>query len=122
MSNSDLTLTAVSAFKSSIPDIKWMDLGSLSYSLSALRFSRDKTIAHNEAIDSSGHLRPTWGDARPLTEYAKRLVHVIAYAYLNISFGGNEGNYFLTHDASRTAFGLRRLLRTANVIEPDESH
>jgi hypothetical protein len=52
-----------------------------------LRQSRDKIIAHNEAIERSALQSLTWGAALSLVEYAKDFVSTIGFGYLSTLFG-----------------------------------
>jgi hypothetical protein len=87
----------------------------LSPPLEALLQSRNKTIAHNEAVDRSTLQHPTWGGALSLVNYAKDFVSTIGYGYLNTLFGQGSQDYILTHEARRPSLALRRLLEAANV-------
>jgi len=90
-------------------------LTQLSPALIGLRQSRDKTIAHNEAIERSALQSPTWGAALSLVAYAKDFVSTIGFGYLSTFFGKGTGDYYLTHDARRTSVELQRLLEAANI-------
>ena len=81
----------------------------------ALRESRDKIIAHNEAVDRSTLQKPTWGEALSLVNYAKDFVSTIGYGYLSTIFGQDSQDYILTTPARRTSLALRRLLEAANI-------
>jgi hypothetical protein len=87
----------------------------LAPALSELRESRNKIIAHNEAIDRSTLQPPTWGAALSLVEYAKDFVSTIGCGYLNTYFTDGSGRYLLTHNAQRTSRELQRLLEAANI-------
>jgi AbiU2 len=91
-------------------------LANLSLPLATLRQSRNKVIAHNEAIKRSTLQQPTWGEAISLVNYAKEFVATIGFAYLSTIFGTNSSDYYLTLDARRTARHLRRLLEAANIV------
>jgi hypothetical protein len=90
----------------------------LSTSLSILRQSRDKTIAHNEAVDLSDLQTSTWGEAISLVNYAKGFVATIEAGYLGLLFGEASEDYVLMTDARRTSVALRCLLKAAG-ISPD---
>jgi hypothetical protein len=87
----------------------------LSPALIALRQSRNKIIAHNEAIERSALQSRTWGAAQSLVEYAKDFVSTIGFGYLSTLFRGGSGDYYLTYDARRTSVELQRLLEVANI-------
>ena len=90
-------------------------LAKLSLPLKALRQSRNKIIAHNEAVERSTLQRPTWGGATSLVDYAKDFVSTIGFGYLSTDFGQGRHNYHLTYQAQRTSRSLRRLLDAANI-------
>jgi hypothetical protein len=90
-------------------------LAKVSIPLEALRQSRDKIIAHNEAIERSTLQRPTWGGTVSLVDYAKDFVSTIGFGYLSTHFGQGRSDYYLTHQARRTSRSLRRLLEAAKI-------
>ena len=118
MDNAELTRAVVARFRDTLPDPKWVSLDNLSLSLSILRQSRDKMIAHNEAIEPSALQTPTWGEAISLANYAKEFVATLGAGYLGLLFGEGSKNYLLMNDARRTSIALRRLLKAAG-IAPD---
>ena len=83
--------------------------------LMELRQSRDKVIAHNEAIERSLLQSPTWGAAISVVKYAKDFVSTIGFGYLSLFLGSGSGRYCLAHDARRTTIDLRRLLEAADI-------
>ena len=94
-------------------------LTSLSPALTELRQSRDKIIAHNEAVERSTLQPPTWGAAISLVEYAKDFVITIGFGFLSTDFGRGSGDYYLSYNARRTSKQLRRLLEAANIsVQP----
>ena len=60
MDNAELPRAVVACFRDTLPGPKRVSLDNLLLSLSILRQSRDKTIAHNEAIEPSALQTPTW--------------------------------------------------------------
>jgi hypothetical protein len=107
LSNVELTHAIVAHYRAT--------LANLSLPLEALRQSRNKIIAHNEAVERSTLQRPTWGGALSLVNYAKDFVSTIGFGYLNTVFGLGSQDYFLTTQARRTSLALRRLLEAANI-------
>jgi hypothetical protein len=107
LSNAELTHAIVAHYRNT--------LSKLAFSLEALRQSRDKIIAHNEAIERSTLRQPTWGAALSLVNYAKDFVSTIGFGYLNTIFGQGSQDYILTTQARRTSLALRRLLEAANI-------
>lgn len=118
MDNAELTHAVVARFKDTLPDPKRVNLDNLSHSLGILRQSRDKIIAHNEAIDRSALESSSWGEAISLANYAKEFVTTLGAGYLGLLFGGDSDDYLLMTDARRTSIALRRLLKAAG-ISPD---
>ncbi len=55
----------------SCPDPKKADACNLSRSLDAMRISRDKGIAHNEAIDREELPKAKWSELENLLHYAQ---------------------------------------------------
>jgi hypothetical protein len=105
LSKEELTHAIVNYYRTTLPDAY------------RLRQSRDKVIAHNEAIERVTEEAPTWGDALTLTNYAKDFIITIGYGYLDTLFGTHSSDYIPTSAAQRPAFALRRLLRTAGIVE-----
>ena len=115
MSNAELTHSVVAHFRNTLPDSKRLTPDKLSLSLNILRQSRDKTIAHNEAIGSSALQVPTWGEANSLVKYAKEFVSTVGAGYLGMLFGEDSDDYILANDSRRTSIVLRRLLKEAGI-------
>jgi hypothetical protein len=76
--------------------------------LKRLRDSRDKVIAHNEHVDPSVRLRPTWDDAARLTAFAAEFTQVMAWGYLSLdlTIGGEFVASFHAQRSARTLVGL----------------
>jgi hypothetical protein len=88
---------------------KELERQSLKVPLQHLRDSRDKVIAHNEAVDPSIRLRPTWGHAQALVDFAKDFVIVISWGYLSLHLSAG-GKLDTSRDARQSALALRRVL------------
>jgi hypothetical protein len=112
-SNAELTRAIVSHYEGA--------LAGLSVPLTELRQSRDKVIAHNEAIERSVLQIPTWEGAISLVNHAKDFVSTIGLGYLNTHFGQGCSDYHLTNHAQRTSRSLRRLLEAANISTQPEA-
>jgi AbiU2 len=108
LTNVELTHAVVNHYEGELSD--------LFPSLTELRRSRDKIIAHNEGIERHTLKPPTWGDALSLVRYAKGFVAVVAFGYLSTDLGGGGSDYYLSDHARRTSKQLRRLLEAANVL------
>jgi hypothetical protein len=118
MDNAELTRAVVARFRDTLPDPKRVSLDNLSLSLSILRQSRDKMIAHNEAIEPSALQTPTWREAISLANYAKEFGATLGAGYLGLLFGEASENYLLKNDARSISIALPRLLKAAG-IAPD---
>jgi len=115
MSTAELTRAVVARFRNTLPDPNRVGSDNLSLSLNILRRSRDKTIAHNEAMESSALQIPTWGEANSLAKYAKEFVATVGTGYLGLIIGKGSDNYRLTDASRRTSLALRRLLKAAGI-------
>jgi hypothetical protein len=117
MDDVELNRAVVAHFRDTLPGPKRLNPDNLSLSLSALRQSRDKMIAHNEDINVASFQILTWGDATLLLNYAKHFVGTIGSGYLGLHFGESSENYHLSDDARRASNSLRRLLKVAGIVE-----
>jgi AbiU2 len=99
----ELTHFLVDHFRSTLPNAD------------ALQQSRDKQIAHNEAIEQSALQSPTWGEALTLINYAKDFLTTIGYGFLGKFYGSDRSDYLLTNEIKRTVDDLRRLLTYAGI-------
>jgi hypothetical protein len=76
----------------------------------ALRFRRDKVIAHNELLSSDPAPDLTWAQANSLLELARTVLDLVSTGYLNYFLTADDGSFFLTSDVEQAAVCLRRLL------------
>jgi hypothetical protein len=90
----------------------------LSAALSSIRTSRDKTFAHNEAIDRTTLRTAAWADTERLLDFAKNVHAGIAMAYFGSVWMDDAGTFLASSDAAKAARQLDRLLRTAGVVVP----
>jgi hypothetical protein len=104
-----------SLLHASCPDPKKADACDLSRSLNAMRASRDKAIAHNEAVDRDSLPRAKWSEAEKLLDYAKNVSAGLAMAYFTSAWTDDSGRFSTSHDAGVAASQLRRLLKAANI-------
>lgn len=116
-SDTDLILLTTARFHQTLPHPAKASHCNLSAALKAVRESRNKVHAHNEAIDAAVRTRPTWGGTESLVTYAKDFVCVIAMAFLGLSLGQSSANYYMSYDARRTAHLFERLLKEAKLID-----
>lgn len=75
LNTSELTRAVVKHFQDDMP----------TDALKRLKESRDKLLAHNEAIDAAARNLPTWGDANEAVAFAKKFAMAVGEAYLGIS-------------------------------------
>jgi hypothetical protein len=99
----------------SCPDASKADACELSATLDALRTTRDKAIAHNEAVDGDTFPRTKWSEAENLLLYAKNVVAGLAMAYFGSAWTDDSGTYVSSHDSQVAASQLRRLLVAAGI-------
>jgi hypothetical protein len=114
-SDIDLIRLTVDHYRQTLPHPANASQSSLSAALKAVRESRNKVHAHNEAIDAAARTHPTWAATESLNTYAKDFVRVIAMALLGLSLG--PANYYLSHDAVLTGHLFERLLKQAKLID-----
>ena len=81
-------------------------------SWNALRFRRDKVIAHNEFVSSELVPNLTWDQVSALLELAKIIVNLVSSGYLNYFLTADDGSFLLTGDVEQSTVCLRRLLRS----------
>jgi len=113
-SDTELITLTIDHYRQTLPHPSKSSQCNLSAALKAVRESRNKVHAHNEAIDATLRTRPTWGGTESLVTYAKNFVRVIAMAFFALSLG--PANYYLSYDAARTAHLFERLLKAAKLI------
>jgi|GEM_PF-3453530 len=116
-SDTDLILFTTGQYRRTLPHPDNASHCNLSAALKAVRESRNKVHAHNEAIDAAARTLPTWGGTESLVTYAKDFVRVIAMAFFARSFGQSTANYYLSQDARRTSQLFERLLKEAKLID-----
>jgi hypothetical protein len=74
--------------------------------LKRLKESRDKVLAHNEAIDAAQRNYLTWGDANAAVEYAKAFFITVGQGYCGIS-----GLDLTVNATPRWEYPMQHLLR-----------
>jgi hypothetical protein len=102
--------------RTACPDADNKDKCALSRSLEGLRWSRDKSIAHNESADSSKFPRVTWKGAEDLLTFAKFFVGAVTIGFLGKAYLTDDGDYVLSAYTGISASQFVRLLRAAGVI------
>jgi hypothetical protein len=116
-SDADLILLTTGQFRLTLPHPARASHCDLSAALKAVRESRNKVHAHNEAIAAGARTRPTWGGTESLVAYAKDFVCVIAMGFFARWMRTAGNNYYLSQDARRTSQLFERLLKEANLID-----
>jgi hypothetical protein len=117
ISNAELNRNVVIHFRDTLPDPLSATPGRLSLTLRTLRETRDKLIAHNEAIERTAIQESMWEETVALVNYAKNFVATIGWGYLGEFYGENSDNFWATSNAKSTSISLRRLLRAAALTE-----
>jgi hypothetical protein len=84
---------------------------------SALKFRRDKVIAHNEMLSSYATPNLQSQQVGELLELAKQIVDLVSIGYLNRFLTADDTSFFPTSDAQRSTACLKRLLANAGLIE-----
>lgn len=83
--------------------------------LDAVKYRRDKVIAHNEHLGDTPLPRLTWEEGQSLLEIAKSILGLLGWGYLRTAFEDDTGEYLLTSDAERGGRALERLLQHAGL-------
>jgi hypothetical protein len=80
----ELCFDIVDCFNTTLPSPSNASSG-LGKSWSAVMDSRNKVLAHNEAISKANRILPMWSDTTALINYAKKFVDIVSYGFLEIS-------------------------------------
>lgn len=115
MGNQQVTLDVASYFNRTLPHKSKMASCKLSAALEPVRETRNKVLAHNEAINKAARTLPTWDDTKALVDYAKDFVCIIGFGFLGTYLGNSHIDYMLAHDARRFSFKLSQLLDRAGL-------
>jgi hypothetical protein len=87
----------------------------------AIKIIRDKVIAHHELVDSAALPKTTYAEIDELIEFATELVVMVGHGYTGNAYRTDDGEYYLTSDAERSTWSLKRLLAAAGVTLSDVS-
>jgi len=117
LSDTEITKLIVKEFSESLPSTAQASLNDLSRALNALKAARDKSIAHNEAIQVSEIPKATYAEIDRLIDYAKKFVGVVGFGYLGVHYESNNGEYVLRSNAERASMALKRLLTISGVLK-----
>lgn len=103
----------IEVFRTKLPDVQKVELCNLSRMLAAWKKTRDKTIAHREALGPDENMPDrSFEQANALLDYAKHFISAVGWGFFNVAYTAEE-HYLLTDDTERIARALRRLLRSA---------
>lgn len=115
MSNQQIALEVASHFKGTLPHKNKVASCTLSAALEPIRETRNKVLAHNEAINKAARTLPTWADTKALVNSAKDFACIVGRGFLGTYLGHSHADYILAHDAQRFSFMLSRLLDRAGL-------
>jgi AbiU2 len=107
-SDPEITRALVGRFNVLLPSHKTLEGLSHLRRLDALRFRRDKVIAHNESIGNAEFPNVNWGDIRKLLDLAKSFVDIVSVGYLNLFQTVDDGRFLLDEDAAEAATAIQR--------------
>ena len=114
MTDSSVTELLANEYKKLLPPFIDGDLSGLV----ALKYRRDKKLAHPEAIGDAAGPPISYGQIYGLLALPKDFVSVIGRSYLNIIYKFDDGDYFLTKDAEgNITRPLNRLLKISGIID-----
>jgi hypothetical protein len=115
VARADFSERLAALLDASCPDTNRAEACMLSRTLDALRASRDKTIAHNEAIDRELLPKAKWVEAETLLAYAQNVSAGLAMAYFSSAWTDDDGRFSMGYDAQVAASQLQRLLKAAGI-------
>ncbi|RYZ90160.1 MAG: hypothetical protein EOP06_08275 [Proteobacteria bacterium] len=115
LSNEQLAREVCADLQSTLPKGKQGNTDPLSVALLKVKESRDKAIAHNEAVHPSARQWTTWGEEELLVDYAKDFVALVSFGFLGLYLGDGANWYYNSASASRTSKMLSRVLQLANL-------
>jgi hypothetical protein len=115
MGNQQIALEVASHFNGTMPHKSKVASCTLSAALEPVRETRNKVLAHNEAINQAARTLPTWADTKALVDYAKDFACVVGFGFLGTYLGNGHADYMLSHDARRFSFKLSQLLDRAGL-------
>jgi AbiU2 len=111
MENREIALAIAEYFESTLPGGCVAQVG-LCDALNSLKQSRDKVIAHNEAIDPIARKLPRWNEAELLVNYSRDFLSLISRGFLGVYVGDEKS---LLGDSHTAAVYLRRLIKAARL-------
>lgn len=103
LGNADLTRHVAAHYRARLPNPdKWRS-DPLSASLRALRFRRNKQIAHAQRVNPRKRVAAAWRDGRSLSQWALELGDVIGAGYLDYYFLASDRKTYLADQFAREA-------------------
>jgi hypothetical protein len=103
LSNADLTRRVVTHFRGLLPNPDTWRTDRLGTAIRALRFRRNKQVAHTQRVSPRERIRADWEDSRRLLAWALGFADVVGSAYLGYFFLASDGKTFLADGIARTA-------------------
>lgn len=113
LTDRELARLLVEYFRPSMPT------ATTSPALAKLRIARDKHIAHSERTGASAY-GPSIPEIESLLAFAKQFLSVFAGTFLSVIHEDDQGRYFVSDDAKRTAGSAKRLLKAIG-LSPNDS-
>lgn len=109
MSDTDVVTQAFAYYREALRSIE------KSAAFKALKYRRNKTIGHREAIDiSTGH-NTTWIEVEKLIRFGQNFIDLIAEGYLDTVHSTQSGDYFQGEYFERPSAALERLFSNSNI-------
>ena len=103
LDDADLTRHVAAHYRARLPNPDKWESDPLSASLRALRFRRNKQIAHAQRVNPRTRVRPEWRDGRSLRQWALEFGDVIGRGYLDRYFLASDGKTYLSDHFAREA-------------------
>jgi HEPN superfamily AbiU2-like protein len=116
LTDTQFTAVAIADIRGRLPHVEGAPLFD---ALDAIRFRRDKQIAHNEIVEADQMPELTFRQALNVLDLARTIVAALG-GYFNVSYMmEDEGGryYILQRDAKRIAVALQRLFEDAGLAE-----
>ena len=103
LGDADLTRRVAAHYRARLPNPDKWKSDQLSASLRALRFRRNKQIAHAQRVNHKNRVAAEWRDGRSLLQWALELGDVIGAGYLDFYFLASDGKTYLADRLAREA-------------------
>lgn len=99
----ELTRCVAAHYRARLPNPDRWKSDPIAASLRALRFRRNKQIAHAQAVSPRDRIDAAWRDARVLVQWALEFADVIGAGYLDYYFLAGDKKTYLADDFAREA-------------------